>query len=120
MMFLSKEEALSIRALQTEQTIVEPWDPKVGERIIPTMPTCKIKWVNELGHVTPDENEAVGEAWIIPHLEYGSTYINGMHAYKESQHYPICAEHAKLIRGEKYRYWKFVPYANEGASHEVD
>jgi hypothetical protein len=54
--------------------------------------TCKIQWVDEDGKPTPDDNPAIGRAWTVAHDFTAQGYKR--HA-DESDHYPICADHAK-------------------------
>lgn len=74
------------------------------------MKTCKIQWVDDQGRPTPDENPAIGEAYLVEHMLYGTQYVDGKVHIEESEHFPICAEHAQRLKGHEMRYWRFVPY----------
>ena len=75
--------------------------------------SCQIQWIDASGKKTPDNNIAVGEAYIIEHVEYSSSYMGGRYAVDESRHFLICAEHLKRLREPGMKYWRFEPYKNE-------
>lgn len=73
---------------------------------------CRIQWVDRAGNPTPDDNEAIGVAYMVAHVTRRTPY----HAPEddcfvpESDHYPICAEHATRLQRAQYKHWVFEPY----------
>ena len=71
---------------------------------------CVIQWVNNRGEATPDDNEAIGECYMIAHPLIRDDLT--VHMLPESKHMPICAEHAAQLPEISYKYpiWMFEPY----------
>lgn len=77
---------------------------------------CTIKWIDETGKFTPDDNEAIGFATCI------TTDKDGVGEH--SKPYPICAEHLKRLHPHHVAWsgteheattkWIFTPLAKEG------
>jgi hypothetical protein len=70
-------------------------------------PVCEIQWIDQKnGEPTPDSKQAIGRCWIVAHEEV----ISGRRIpIPESQHYFICADHAKRLHGPGMHYWRFEP-----------
>ena len=79
---------------------------------------CEIKWVDECGRPTPDENEAVGYAhshesiWSMPCGGINNKIV-GYNPHVIRQSFPVCAEH--MAEAERQRLslanggWSFTP-----------
>lgn len=68
---------------------------------------CKIQWIDEKGNPTPDDNPAIGVVWLPKRHEW----IAGRRLeFPETEHYPICAEHAKELSKPDMHQWQFAPY----------
>jgi hypothetical protein len=68
------------------------------------MTTCKIQWIDKRGNPTPDNNMAIGVAWVERHWVDYPAAINGGWWMEESEKFPICAEHARRL---PLPYWNF-------------
>jgi hypothetical protein len=72
------------------------------------MTTCKIQWIDDTGHMTPDNSPAIGECRCKAHVEQ----IEGRGIRHEaSGWFPICAEHAKQLNEPGMHNWEFAPTA---------
>jgi hypothetical protein len=69
--------------------------------------TCKIRWINDSGEPTPDDNPAIGVVW----LPARSQWLHGKHLmFSETERFPICAEHAKQLARPDMSEWRFEPF----------
>ena len=74
---------------------------------------CRIQWFDDRSNLTPDDNEAIGEVWIIEHpviRDDLSVYMS-----PASEHMPICAVHAKRLPdiNRKWPVWTFKAYSDD-------
>jgi hypothetical protein len=74
------------------------------------MPKCQIKWIDQDGKPTPDENEAIGECWIEAYVENCAYAMAGVIQHPRSDNFPICAEHAKQLSKHGMHHWRFAVY----------
>lgn len=73
------------------------------------MATCEIKWIDEHGNPTPDDNPAIGRVRTIDRTErYGGRSIH----FPASRWFCICAEHAKQLGDAGMHIWVFEPLEN--------
>jgi len=70
------------------------------------MSTCKIQWIDDSGRPTPDSNEAVGEVF---RESYTSYVYKKPYTFPETERFPICAKHARLLSDPGMENWKFEP-----------
>lgn len=67
---------------------------------------CQIKWINEHGEPTPDNNDAIGRVRMIAHRQF----INGQPVpIGASQWFWICEQHAKQLAEPDMVHWAFEP-----------
>ena len=76
-------------------------------------PTCKIRWIDADGQPTPDDNPAIGEAWMVEYTLEKLSGPSGPIRIPGSKRTPICAEHEQRIRGYEMRHWRFERYKME-------
>lgn len=76
----------------------------------PCIERCRIQWVDSKGNPTPDRNDAIGYAWRAAHTTVGAEFQNGAYFSPESEHFPICAEHARRMVAERLsgHHWCFI------------
>jgi hypothetical protein len=65
---------------------------------------CKIRWIDDEGRPTPDNNEAVALCWVEAHDD--DIYGRIVHI-EQSDVYPICADHLARLQHNGYRHWKW-------------
>ncbi len=68
---------------------------------------CKIQWIDENGKSTQDTNDAIGYAWIEAYYEQPNRTLPNGYKHEESDHYPICSEHAKQLSAADMCHWRF-------------
>jgi hypothetical protein len=74
------------------------------------MPKCAIRWVDNDGQQTSDNNDAVGYVYREAHtLEVGGSMLE----YERSKDYPVCEHHLKRLEDPGMQYWHFVSYVED-------
>ena len=66
---------------------------------------CAIKWVDEQGNATPDENESIGSV-MLPDRVIQLSDGRGVKV-EASSWFPICAAHAKQLTAPGMEQWIF-------------
>lgn len=75
------------------------------------MQTCKIQWIDDSGNPTPDDNPAIGTAFVIAHIDHAIAARGGNSYIEESKHFPICADHvSRLYNDEGMHFWRFTAF----------
>ena len=65
---------------------------------------CKIRWIDENGKPTDDENDAICVVYVQAH-DWNNPH-NGQKVHiPESERFPCCAKHAEQLTGEGMENW---------------
>ena len=70
--------------------------------------TCKIRWIDDKGNPTDDNNAAIGIVRTIDRYEWH--HGRQLH-FPASDWFPICAEHARQLSEPEMWIWEFKPIA---------
>jgi hypothetical protein len=70
------------------------------------MPTCQIKWIDDNGQATPDNNEAVQRVRTVKRVEQ---FHGRALSFGESAWFFICAEHLNQLSEPGMHIWECAP-----------
>jgi len=65
---------------------------------------CEIKWIDDNGKTTPDDNEAIGHVRLPARVEQ---HNSGPLKFSATRWFPICACHAKRLAEPRMAQWEF-------------
>jgi hypothetical protein len=69
--------------------------------------TCTIRWIDQNGKPTPDDNPAIGEVQCEAYTLQNEHALNGVIRFSETQWFPICATHAARLSERGMEHWVF-------------